>query len=287
MVEEVTDRLAGFFRQYSFRAKTFYTGTLCENELFNEEGIGHLHLLRKGHLKVTSPVHETIVLNEPSLLFYPQPTTHRFYVDKEKGADLVCATIDLGWGEGNPLTLALPEFFCASFNQFPDIETTSALLFSEAFSSECARQAAIERLTEYLLIQLLRSLMDDSNNSLGLMAGLADKKLAKALVSMHDHPEKLWTLNSLACVAGMSRARFAVYFREVVGMTPASYLTKWRIGLTQAMLQKGQPMSLIALEVGYTSASALSRAFRAQTGFAPREWIKRYRNEVGCYSNRG
>ncbi len=273
----MTDRLAGFFRHYSFSARTFYTGTLCEHELFNEdEGGGHLHLLRNGHLKVTSPVHEPIFLNEPSLLFYPRPTTHRFHVDKKEGADLVCATIELGAAEGNPLAQALPAVFCIPFNQFPDIETTSALLFSEAFGSECARQAAIERLTEYLLIQLLRNLIDDTENSLGLMAGLADKKLAKALVSMHDHPEALWTLESLACVAGMSRARFAVYFREVVGMTPANYLTKWRIGLAQDMLQKGKPMDLVANEVGYASASALSRAFRAHTGLAPREWRKRF-----------
>lgn len=271
----MTDRLSGFFKHYSFSAKTFYTGTLCEHELFAEQkGRGHLHLLRKGYLKVTSPVHETIVLNEPSLLFYPLPTSHRFHIVHKEGADLVCATVELGGAKGNPLAKALPVFFCAPFKEFPDIESTSALLFSEAFGSECARQAAIERLTEYLLIQLLRSLMDSSKDSLGLMAGLADKKLTKALVSMHDHPEMLWTLDSLARVAGMSRARFAVYFREVVGVTPANYLTRWRIGLAQAMLQNGQPMGLIASEVGYANASALSRAFRAQTGLAPREWLK-------------
>lgn len=271
----MTDRLAGFFRHYSFSAKTFYTGTLCEHELFNDAaGRGHLHLLRKGYLKVTSPVHEPLFLDTPSLLFYPRATTHQFHIDEKEGVDLVCATIELGAAEGNPLAQALPVFFCVPFNQFPDIEATAELLFSEAFSSESAKQAAIERLTEYLLIQLLRSLIDNSENQLGVMAGLADQKLAKALICMHDYPEKPWTLDSLASLAGMSRARFAVYFRQVVGMTPANYLSKWRIGLAQDMMQKGQPMNLIAYKVGYASASALSRAFRAHTGFAPREWRK-------------
>lgn len=269
----MTDRLASFFRHYSFSANTFYTGTLCEHELFHEAaGKGHLHLLRSGHLKVTSPAHEPLFLTTPSLLFYPRPTTHRFHIDEKKGADLVCATIQLGAAEGNPLARALPVFFCMPFKRFPDIETTSALLFSEAFGSDSARQAAIERLTEYLLIQLLRSLIDHNENSLGLMAGLADHKLSKALICMHDRPQEPWTLDSLACAAGMSRARFAVYFREVVGITPANYLTKWRIGLAQEMLKKGQPMNLIAYQVGYASASALSRAFRAHTGYTPREW---------------
>lgn len=276
-MKTVTDRLAGFFKHYSFSARTFYTGTLCEQELFNEPaGRGHLHLLRGGHLKVTSPAHETLHLDQPSLLFYPQATRHRFHVDEHQGANLVCATVELGAEKGNPLAEALPVVFCAPFNQFPAIETTSALLFAEAFNSASARQAAIERLTEYLLIQLLRSLIDHGQNRLGLMAGLADKKLAKALVSMHDHPEALWTLEALASVAGMSRARFAGYFREVVGITPASYLTRWRIGLAQDLLRKGQSMSLIASQVGYANASALSRAFRKQTGLAPREWIKRH-----------
>lgn len=271
----MTDHLAGLFKHYSLSANTFYAGTLCENELFNKEkGRGHLHLLRRGYLRVSSPQHKTLVITEPSLLFYPQPTTHQFHIREHEGADLVCATIELGAEEGNPLAAALPVFFNAPFKKFPAIEATSTLLFSEAFNDAYARQPAIERLTEYLLIQLLRGLVNSGHNPPGLLAGLADKRLSKALGSIHNTPQTPWTLDSLASMAGMSRARFATHFREVIGMTPMTYLTRWRVGLTQAMLKRGQPMNLIAYDVGYSSASALSRAFRAHTGLSPREWVK-------------
>lgn len=273
----MTDRLAEFFRHYSFSAKTFYTGRLCKQEVFGMEGgAGHLHLLRCGRLTVTSPAHETLSVDEPALLFYPRPTTHRFLMDDGEGADLVCASIDLGASAGNPLADALPVFLLMPFREFPNLAGTLELLFAEAFDSHCGRQAAIDRLTEYLLIQLLRHVMDGHQNSMGLLAGLADQRLAKALVAMHDDPGRSWTLELLASIAGMSRARFAVQFREILGTTPGDYLAKWRIGLAQELLRRGRPINLIAHEVGYGSSSALSRAFRSQTGVSPRDWSRRH-----------
>jgi AraC-like DNA-binding protein len=51
-----------------------------------------------------------------------------------------------------------------------------------------------------------------------------------------------WSLEQLAKRAGMSRARFAAYFRQVVGMTPFDYLTNWRLGVAQTMLRKGNSL---------------------------------------------
>ncbi len=58
----------------------------------------------------------------------------------------------------------------------------------------------------------------------GTLAGLADPRLAKALIAIQDDPALQWSLTSMAELAGMSRARFAVKFREVTGETPADYL---------------------------------------------------------------
>jgi AraC-like DNA-binding protein len=94
---------------------------------------------------------------------------------------------------------------------------------------------------------------------------------------MHAEPARAWSLETLAATAGMSRARFAATFREVVGMTPGSYLGEWRLGVAQSLLRKGKSVQLVADVVGYGSASALSRVFRAQTGQTPTEWLRQYR----------
>jgi transcriptional regulator GlxA family with amidase domain len=72
----------------------------------------------------------------------------------------------------------------------------------------------------------------------GVLIGLCDVRLGKAIEGMHQHPETSWSLEQLAQRAGMSRARFAAYFRQVVGMTPFDYLTNWRLRIAQTMLRK-------------------------------------------------
>jgi len=72
----------------------------------------------------------------------------------------------------------------------------------------------------------------------------------------------------------MSRTVFANTFREVVGQTPADYLTDWRILLAQSRLRQGQSIKLLAEELGYANPSALSRVFAARTGQSPRDWLK-------------
>jgi AraC-like DNA-binding protein len=70
----------------------------------------------------------------------------------------------------------------------------------------------------------------------------------------------------------MSRARFAERFHDVVGMTPGAYLSDWRLGLAKSMLLKGASVQTIANDVGYGSASALSRVFSSRCGMSPTEW---------------
>ena len=124
------------------------------------------------------------------------------------------------------------------------------------------------------MIQLLRYMMANRSVSTGMMAGLADLRLSKAVTLMHDQPAKAWSVAELASAASMSRASFAAKFHKVVGITPADYLVSWRVSLTQKLLREGRPIALIADEVGYESPSALARTFRRKTGHSPREWLQ-------------
>jgi AraC-like DNA-binding protein len=97
---------------------------------------------------------------------------------------------------------------------------------------------------------------------------LSDERLSKALMAMHEQPGQPWDVDR-----GMSRARIAPHFREVVGTTPMAYLTSWRIGIVQTMLRRGEPLKSIAPAVGYESSTALSRIFTQSTGQSPTEWM--------------
>lgn len=140
----------------------------------------------------------------------------------------------------------------------------------------CGQRLVADRLFEVVLLKLLRWLLDhpqEAGIEPGLITGLSDPRLARALVAIHESPGEPWSLQSMAERAGMSRTAFANAFREIVGQTPADYLTGWRMLLAQNRLREGKAIKSIAEELGYANASAFSRTFAARTGVPPRNWL--------------
>lgn len=73
----------------------------------------------------------------------------------------------------------------------------------------------------------------------------------------------------------MSRSAFAESFKTVTGTTLAAYLSDWRLTLAASMLGAGQPVKQIAADLGFASASSLSKAFKQRVGVGPRKWLER------------
>lgn len=274
-IDKTMDSLTALLTHFSLHAGVFYTGNICGIHDFEKDALrGHLHLVRRGPVQVIGAGHEVINIGEPSLLFLPRPDTHRLMADERAGADVVCATVQFGGGGSNPIADSLPEVVLVELALLPGVEALLGLMFEEAFSAHCGRQAVLDRLCEVLMIRLLRHCIDQGLTQGGTLAGLADTRLAKALVALQEDPARQWALLDMAAVAGMSRARFAVRFREVTGETPADYLASWRIMMAQRLLKRGIQLKHVAYDVGYGSAGALTRAFVRKLGASPTQWLK-------------
>lgn len=275
------DRLTGLLERFRVHAHLHHSGALCGHHLFDAgEGHGYLHVLRRGELKVSHPdareVPGSMHFDEPALLLYPRPLTHRFHNPPVEGPDFTCARLSFEGGPHHPLARALPPLIALPLARAPGLELTLELLFAEADSVRCGQRLLADRLFEVLLLQLLRWLLDHPQEAAmptGLIAGLSDPRLARALVAMHDAPGDPWTLPRMAERAGMSRTAFANTFREVVGQTPADYLADWRMALAQGRLREGRSLKILTEELGYANPSALSRAFTARIGISPRDWL--------------
>lgn len=268
----MSDRLAALMAHFPVSAKVFNAGPLCGINTLESDGThGQLHLVRSGTATV-SHGRSTLQIDKPSVLLFPRPLTHRFTSDAEHGVDVVCANLSFDGGADNPIASALPEVVCLPLEEVGGAAPVLALLFEEAFEQRCGRTALVERLFEVVMIQILRQLMESGKVKGGVLSGLSHPRLRHALVAMHEEPAKEWTLHELAGVANMSRSVFASTFRSIVGITPGQYLQGWRVRMAQLALRRGRPLKLIAVEVGYGSEAALSRAFKAQTGQSPREW---------------
>ena len=275
------DRLSGLLERFRVQAQLFHSGALCGQTHFDAcEGHGYLHVLRRGQLEVSHPtakgLPKRLHFDEPALLFYPAPLTHRFHNPPEEGSDFTCARLKFDGGAGNPLAMALPPLIALPLAKVPGLDMALALLFAETDRVRCGQRLLADRLFEVVVLQLLRWLLDHPQEAgvrPGLITGLSDPRLARALVAMHNSPGEPWTLERMAERAAMSRTAFANTFREVVGQTPADYLTGWRIALAQSRLCEGRPIKLLAEELGYANPSALSRAFSAKVGLSPRDWL--------------
>jgi AraC-like DNA-binding protein len=265
------DHLSALFSHFRPSARTFFSGNLCETVDFGEGG--HLHLFKRGALRVERKGEAAIDLTQPAVLFFPRGRAHRFVADAAVGADLACAHVDLGDSVNNPIALGLPEFALVPLAESPTLERTCELLWSEAFAESDGKQAALDLLFDYFLILLVRHVISRGGVAGGVIAGLADPRLARALTSIHDDPGHLWTLEDLADVAGMSRTRFAAHFRAVIGRTAIDYLGGWRMTVAQGLLAQGRPVKAVSGKVGYDSMAAFTRAFGKHVGLSPRDWL--------------
>lgn len=263
------DPFAALFAHVTPRARTFFAGTLCKTVQYPD--VGHLHFLKGGELTLIQAGHSDLKLDKPTLLFFPRGRIHSFAADPERGADLVCATVDLGGVEGNPIGRGLPALVILPLAAHAALSPICDLLLGEAFSEHAGRQEALDRLFDYLLILIVRHVVESGAVATGVLAGLADPRLAKALTAIHESPKKSWTLDDLAGIAGMSRTRFAEHFRALIGQAPIDYLTVWRMTVARQLLARGKPVKSVAQQVGYQSAAAFSRVFSRVTGQAPRE----------------
>lgn len=271
------DRLSFLLQRFSLSAGVFYAGHLCGVHAFDRDPTqGHVHLIRRGPVRLTEVPESAQLIVEPTLVFMPRPDAHRLITDESEGADVVCANVVFGAGGRNPITDSLPGVVCVPLQDLPGAEALLSLLDEEAFTPRCGRQAALDRLCELLLIRLLRHCMDQGITQGGSLAGLSDAKLSKALLAVHERPEHDWTLETMAALAGMSRARFAHHFREVLGQTPADYLASWRVSVAQGMLRSGRPLKHVAMDVGYGSTSAFARVFERKVGQLPSAWMTQH-----------
>ncbi|WP_020176743.1 AraC family transcriptional regulator [Methyloferula stellata] len=131
-----------------------------------------------------------------------------------------------------------------------------------------------QHLAHMMLVQALRlHLAEGPKGGVGWLFALADKQMAAAINAMHGEPAYRWTLQELAERAGMSRSTFALKFKETVGASPMDYLTRWRMLLAgDRLANSSDPISTIALSLGYESESAFSTAFKRVMGCSPRQY---------------
>lgn len=179
----------------------------------------------------------------------------------------------------NPLLASLPSLIHirAGDPAVPALLTTTLAGFiEESMACGAGWRVAVARLADVLFVQILRAhLGAQGETGAHWMRGMHDPHIGRAIAGMHEAPHRAWTVEQLAEIAGMSRSKFCVRFRELVGDAPMAYLTTHRMYLAaERLASAGARIADVADAVGYASEKAFTRAFRRCYGLPPREYLR-------------
>jgi AraC-like DNA-binding protein len=150
------------------------------------------------------------------------------------------------------------------------------MMMAELRERQVGSTLVVEHLAHLMLVQALRSHLARKGGREGWFFALADRQIGAAITAVHATPAHNWTLQELGSIAGMSRSTFALRFKERVGESAMQYVTRWRMLLAAYRLESSSdPISAVALSLGYESESAFSTAFKRTMGCSPRQYGKR------------
>ena len=285
------------------------TGTLhCRAELTAPWGIDIpqidecmvLQIVNAGHCWLEIDGEKLRELREGSLVLLPHGTAHQlcngidaatqplFEIPVEKISDRYEIMRHGGGGEFTQITAGVVRVDSSAIGNllelFPKVlqidawddqsgwlQSTLRFITQEAKELKPGGETVITRLTDILIIQLIRTWVDSvSGANQSWLSALRDEQIGQALVLIHREPQHSWTVASLASVVNMSRSAFSARFTELVGQPAMGYLTRWRMQLAHNLLcETSLPIAAIADRVGYESEAAFSRAFKRMYDIPP------------------
>ncbi|GAB2575674.1 helix-turn-helix transcriptional regulator [Dyella jejuensis] len=100
-----------------------------------------------------------------------------------------------------------------------------------------------------------------------------EPRLARLCRSLLESPSLEIDIDTMAHRAGMSRRSFTRLFREQTGMSFSAWRQQACLLAALARLGRGHSVTRVAIELGYSSASAFTAAFRRTLGAAPSQYL--------------
>jgi AraC-like DNA-binding protein len=146
----------------------------------------------------------------------------------------------------------------------------------ESLASRPGADSTLAKLAELMFVEALRRYVENlPPGGKGLLAGVRDAHVGRALTLLHGEPGRAWTVDELAREVALSRSALAERFAALVGESPIQYLLSWRLALAARTLRSGrEAIARVAERSGYESEAAFSRAFKREFGMPPAAWRK-------------
>jgi AraC-like DNA-binding protein len=206
----------------------------------------------------------------PILQLKREAVTGRYEILRHGGGEaaamLICGAVRLDDAAAPYLRRTLPRMVRIGAAAAAPVERLHGLLGLMAAEAEERRpggETVVARLADAVVTLAIRWWMEhDPAGRVGWLGALRDPQIGHALTLIHRHPERAWTVASLARQVAMSRSAFAKQFGALVGEPPMRYLLRWRMQLALTALREERlSVGQVAYRLGYQSEAAFARGF--------------------------
>jgi AraC-like DNA-binding protein len=144
--------------------------------------------------------------------------------------------------------------------------------FEEMKNSHRYKYAYELRLQGILSI-LLSELIEGAKSNIIPIEGEKDIYIRKALQFIESNYSRNMSIAVLARHIGLNKNYFSTLFREVLGIPPKEYITKYRISKACELLSnQGLTISEVSRSVGYDDPLGFSKIFKQIKGISPKAY---------------
>lgn len=191
----------------------------------------------------------------------------------EPETELICGRLHFDDVPGNLVVVLLPEIVILQVGERRFAERFGPLVHGireEILANQPGAIAIAKDLASALFVMMLREHITATGLDDALLRLLNQPVTARAVLAMVRDPLRNWTLDELARAAAASRATLVRAFQKSAAMAPLAFLADLRLGLARRRLgDRDVSLDQIAIEAGYQSQAAFSRAFLRRYGVRP------------------
>jgi AraC family transcriptional activator of mtrCDE len=260
-------------------------------------GWAYFHIVIEGGVSIDRPGHQPLSLRAGDVLLLPHGDPHvlrssitggpaariettrrndmrlQVSIGASQDCGLVCGRLHFESAPENLVLAALEEVVILRVGE-PALRARYLPLLhgirEELTEARPGSLAIARNLASALFVLMLRAHLDAATAMAGTFELLSKPATARALLAMMDDPVRAWSLDELAAVAAMSRASLVRAFHKAGGLAPLAFLAELRLAIARRRLSEGNTsLERIAVEVGYQSQAAFSRAFLRKYGVRP------------------
>ncbi|MCL4409177.1 MAG: AraC family transcriptional regulator [Gammaproteobacteria bacterium] len=191
---------------------------------------------------------------------------------------LVCYDIEIGNSLTETLFRILPDHIHLPVtDQSRQLAQLIEIVRDETRVQRPGYEVAISRLSDVIVIHLLRQILSLQAKGTGLLAALHDDHIRPVIVSIMNDLAKEWTVESMSAHAFLSRSAFTERCQRVAAMTPKQILDTLRLQTArQRLIHSNETIDRLAEALGYQSATAFIRFFKQHERCSPGEFRARH-----------